>query len=76
MKVLIPAPLHSYTGEREVDADGATIGELLADLDRARPIQGAGSLHEPYGAVEEAVREIYATPKSIVQKYEAIRAEK
>ncbi|HLQ94031.1 MAG TPA: hypothetical protein VK148_28760 [Xanthobacteraceae bacterium] len=26
--------------------------------------------------VEEAVREIYATPKSIVQKYEAIRAEK
>jgi GTP cyclohydrolase IA len=32
--------------------------ELLADLDRAAPIQGAGSLHEPYGAVEEAVREI------------------
>ena len=32
--------------------------ELLADLDRARPIQGAGPLHEPYGAVEEAVREI------------------
>src|SRR5258708_14497303 len=37
MKVLIPAPLHSYTGEREVDADGATIGELLADLDRLYP---------------------------------------
>jgi molybdopterin converting factor small subunit len=37
MKVLIPAPLHSYTGVREVDADGATIGELLADLDRLYP---------------------------------------
>src|SRR3977135_2034037 len=37
MKVLIPAPLHSYTGEREVDADGATIAELLADLDRRYP---------------------------------------
>jgi len=37
MKVQIPAPLHSYTGEREVGADGATIGELLADLDRLYP---------------------------------------
>ena len=37
MKVLIPAPLHSYTGEREVDADGSTIAELLADLDRRYP---------------------------------------
>ena len=37
MKVLIPAPLHSYTGEREVDAEGSTIGELLAHLDRIYP---------------------------------------
>ena len=37
MKVLIPAPLHSYTGEREVDAHGATLAELLADLDRRYP---------------------------------------
>src|SRR6266550_721176 len=37
MKVLIPAPLHSYTGGREVDADGTTIAELLADLDRLYP---------------------------------------
>lgn len=35
MKVLIPDPLRSYTGERrEVEADGATLGEVLADLDR------------------------------------------
>jgi len=38
MKVLIPAPLRSYTGERgEVEAEGATLAELLADLDRRYP---------------------------------------
>ena len=38
MKVLIPSPLRSYTGERRVvDADGATLAELLADLDGRYP---------------------------------------
>jgi len=37
MKVLIPNPLLSYTNEREVEAIGATITELLADLDRQYP---------------------------------------
>jgi molybdopterin converting factor small subunit len=37
MKVLIPTPLRSYTQAREVEADGATIGELLAELDRHYP---------------------------------------
>lgn len=38
MKVLIPTPLRSYTGERsEVEADGATLAEVLADLDRRYP---------------------------------------
>jgi sulfur-carrier protein len=38
MKVLIPDPLRSYTREQpEVDADGATLGEVLADLDRRYP---------------------------------------
>jgi molybdopterin converting factor small subunit len=37
MKVLIPSPLRSYTTEREVDASGATLGDLLADLDRRYP---------------------------------------
>ena len=37
MKVLIPGPLLSYTGKREVEASGATLGELLADLDRQCP---------------------------------------
>ena len=38
MKVYIPTPLRSYTGERsEVEAAGATIAEVLADLDRRYP---------------------------------------
>ena len=38
MKVLIPDPLRSYTEERRsVEADGATLSEVLADLDRRYP---------------------------------------
>ena len=38
MKVLIPTPLRSYTRKRrEVEADGATLSALLADLDRQYP---------------------------------------
>ncbi len=37
MKVLIPTPLRSYTNAREVDAVGATISELLEDLERRYP---------------------------------------
>ncbi len=38
MKVLLPSPLVSYTsGRREVEAIGATLGELLVDLDRQYP---------------------------------------
>lgn len=38
MNVLIPGPLRSYTGERrEVEANGATLDEVLADLDRRYP---------------------------------------
>lgn len=38
MKVLIPSPLRSYTAERrEVEATGATLAEVLADLDRRYP---------------------------------------
>ena len=37
MKVLIPTPLQSYTHASEVDANGATLAELLADLDRRYP---------------------------------------
>ena len=38
MKVLLPSPLVSYTaGQREVQAEGATLLALLADLDRRYP---------------------------------------
>jgi sulfur-carrier protein len=37
VKVLIPSPLLSYTAVREVDATGATLTELFADLDRRYP---------------------------------------
>ena len=38
MKVLLPSPLADYTAHRrEVEAGGATLAELLADLDRRFP---------------------------------------
>jgi len=38
VKVVLPSPLASYTANRrEVEADGATLAELLADLDRRYP---------------------------------------
>lgn len=37
MKVLIPSPLLSYTGRPWVEGHGATLDELLADLDRRYP---------------------------------------
>ena len=37
MKVLIPSPLHSYTGGHRVEAEGESVAALLADLDRRYP---------------------------------------
>jgi molybdopterin converting factor small subunit len=38
LKVLVPSPLAEYTDHRrEVEADGATLAALLADLDRRHP---------------------------------------
>jgi molybdopterin converting factor small subunit len=38
VKVVLPTPLAEYTaGRREVEARGATLGELLHDLDRRFP---------------------------------------
>ena len=38
MKVLVPPPLHSYTGGvSHVEAQGGTLADLLADLDRRYP---------------------------------------
>ncbi|HQZ45276.1 MAG TPA: MoaD/ThiS family protein [Usitatibacteraceae bacterium] len=38
MKVVLPSPLAQYTaGRRDVDAEGATVAEVLGDLDRRFP---------------------------------------
>ena len=37
MKILIPSPLRSYTGDNEVEAEGASLAELLLDLDARYP---------------------------------------
>ncbi len=38
MQVIIPTPLRSYTaGQANVQAEGATLGDLLVDLDRQYP---------------------------------------
>ncbi len=38
MRIRIPTPLRSYTAQSAyADADGATVGELLADLERRHP---------------------------------------
>jgi molybdopterin converting factor small subunit len=38
MKVLIPSPLRSYTGERSwVEASGSTLADVLDDLERRFP---------------------------------------
>jgi sulfur-carrier protein len=37
MQVLIPTSLRSYTAVARVEASGATLGDVLADLDRRFP---------------------------------------
>ena len=37
MRVLIPSALHAYTASRQVEASGATLAALLAELDRQYP---------------------------------------
>jgi molybdopterin synthase sulfur carrier subunit len=37
MNVLIPSPLRSYTGRSRVEAGGASLSDVLADLDRQFP---------------------------------------
>jgi molybdopterin converting factor small subunit len=70
VKVRIPTPLRSYTGERaHVEADGTTVAEVLADLDRQYPglrfrvvdEQGRLRQHMKVFVGDEAVRDL-ATP--------------
>jgi GTP cyclohydrolase I len=54
------AEIETEIGEPNGIDDDSAVGEaeLMADLERARPIQGAGALNLPAGPVEDAVREI------------------
>ncbi len=69
MKVRIPSPLRSYTGQRSVvDADGETVGALLLDLDRRYPgirfrmvdEQGRVRKHMKVFVNDESVRDLDA----------------
>ena len=70
MKVRIPDPLRSYTQHAKVvDADGATVGDVLADLDERFPgirfrmvdEQNAIRKHMKVFVNDESVRDL-ATP--------------
>lgn len=37
MKIFIPTPLRTYTNASQVEANGATLAEMFADLDRRYP---------------------------------------
>jgi molybdopterin converting factor small subunit len=70
MKVRIPTPLRSYTDEQTVvDANGATIDEILVDLDRRYPgirfrvvdEQGKLRQHMKVFVDQEAARDLTTT---------------
>lgn len=67
MRVRIPTPLRSYTGgDKEVEAEGATVDEVLVDLDRQFPglrfrvvdEQGALRTHMKVFVGEEICRDV------------------
>lgn len=72
MRVRIPTPLRSYTGQAStVDATGTTVAEVLADLDRQFPgirfrvVDEQGRLRQHMKVfVNEDVRRDLATPLS------------
>jgi molybdopterin converting factor small subunit len=70
LKVSIPTPLRSYTGnEKWVEAGGATIAELLVDLDERYPgmrfrvvdEQGRLRTHMKIFVNQESVRDLGTT---------------
>jgi molybdopterin converting factor small subunit len=69
VKVRIPSPLRSYTEQRAVvEADGATVAAMFADLDRRYPglrfrvvdEQGRIRKHMKVFVNEEAIRDLAA----------------
>ena len=82
MKVRIPTPLRSYTGQRTVvDAVGSTVAELLHDLDRQFPglqfrmvdEQGRLRKHMKIFLDDESVRDLDA-PLGSVREVSIVQA--
>lgn len=73
MKVSIPSPLLSYTQAPEVEADGATLSELLADLDQRYPGIRFRMIDEQ-GAIRPHMR-IFINRERVVGLEEALSAE-
>jgi sulfur-carrier protein len=64
VEVRIPTILRKYTGgEKKVDADGATIKDVLADLDANHPGIG-GQLYNPDGSLHRFVN-VYLNDEDI-----------
>jgi len=73
VKVSIPSPLLSYTQAPEVEADGATLSELLADLDQRYPGIRFRMIDEQ-GAIRPHMR-IFINRERVVGLEEALSAE-
>ena len=82
MRVLIPTPLRSYTGNQKVvDAGGATVDDLLRDLDaqypglRFRVVDEQGRLrtHMKVFVGQESVRDL-STPTEGVEEITLMQA--
>ena len=73
MKVSIPSPLLSYTQDPDVEADGATLSELLADLDQRYPGIRFRMIDEQ-GAIRPHMR-IFINRERVVGLEEALSAE-
>lgn len=82
MRVRIPTPLRSYTGgEATVEATGATVDEVLADLDAQFPglrfrvvdEQGALRIHMKVFVAQESVRDLN-TPLADVDEITLMQA--
>jgi molybdopterin synthase sulfur carrier subunit len=69
MKVTIPSPLYVYTGgARELEADGATLEELVNHLDarypglRFRIVDEQGAIRPPYSLLRQRRRRALPEP--------------
>lgn len=82
MKVRIPTPLRSYTGQQSVvEADGSTVEDVLADLDRRFPgvrfrmvdEQGRLRQHMKVFVNEDSVRDL-STPVAATDEVTIMQA--